>query len=232
MFFPSTRSWIRESSSRNVTSSVQWHAFSAAQPCLNVYEFEAGGRLASRRRIVLDAPCSVHDFAITSRYAVFYVSPYLLDLASLLGEGRTTMESLRWQPDLGSRLLVVARDSGTPDRVGRSYHEFWMLGISRAGRPGRKFFDQLVHCDWRDGTVDVYQAPAGHYLGGEPVFIPASPGEEAAAGVVICQDFDAARRESAFAAAHVGRGPLALVRLPRPIPFGFHASFERARADR
>jgi all-trans-8'-apo-beta-carotenal 15,15'-oxygenase len=297
-------------------------SFSAAQPCLHVYEFDAGGRLASRRRVALEAPCSVHDFAITPRYAVFYVSPYLLDVTSLLGEGRTTMESLRWRPELGSRILVVARESGTvavdapigrgyclhlinafegpedgrlivdlieydrplydqyqtipdlfvdvgpgrpvrfsldldgrhpprtrglgyglapdfpsidPDRIGRPYRHFWMLGISRAGEPGRKFFDQLVHCDWRDGSVEVYHAEPGHYLGGEPVFIPGPPGRDTASGVVICQDFDAARRESAFAvfdASHVSRGPLARLRLSQPIPFGFHASFDPAEAVR
>jgi all-trans-8'-apo-beta-carotenal 15,15'-oxygenase len=297
-------------------------SFSAAQPCLHVYEFDAGGRLGSRRRVALDAPCSVHDFAITPRYAVFYVSPYLLDVGALLGAGQTTMESLRWRPELGSRIVVVGRDRGTvaldvrvgqgyclhlinafergedglltvdlieydrplydqyqtipdlfvdvgpghpvrftldlegrrpperraldysrapdfpsidPGSVGRPYSHFWMLGISRAGQPGRKFFDQLIHCDWRDGAVEVYQATAGHYLGGEPVLIPASPGGDAAAGVVICQDFDAARRESAFAvfdASRVSRGPLARLRLPRPIPFGFHASFDPVGAGR
>jgi carotenoid cleavage dioxygenase-like enzyme len=52
---------------------------------------------------------------------------------------------------------------------------------------------------------------------------------------VICQDFDAARRESFFAvfdASNVVRGPMARLRLSQPIPFGFHASFDRARGDR
>jgi carotenoid cleavage dioxygenase-like enzyme len=291
--------------------------FSASQPCLYLYQFDADGRLNSRRRVGLDGPCSVHDFAITRRFAVFYLSPYLLDIESLVGQGRTTMDSLRWRPELGSRLLVVARNDGSvavdtpvgrgyclhlinafehddnrltvdlieydrplydqyqtipdlfvdvgegrpvrfdldlegrhpplrqalaycsapdfpsidPTRTGRPYRDFWMMGISRTGRPGRKFFDQLVHANWSDGTVDVYQAPEGHFLGGEPVFIPAVERQGSSAGAVICQDFEAARPQSFFAvfdALNLARGPLARLRLSQPIPFGFHASFHRA----
>jgi carotenoid cleavage dioxygenase-like enzyme len=299
-------------------------SFSASQPCLHLYECDAIGRVHSRRRVKLRSPCAVHDFAITPRFAVFYLSPYVLDIASLLGEGRTTMDSLRWEPEQGSRLLVVAREDGSlaidspvghgyclhlinafenrednqltvdlieyerplydqyqtipdlfvdvaegrpvrlvvdldacnsptrqvlayslaPDfpsidraRTGRSYDDFWMLGISMTRRSGRKFFDQLVHAKWSDRHVEAYQAPPGHYFGGEPVFVSASNKTKTIAGAVICQDFDAARRESFFVvfdAANVARGPLARLRVPQPIPFGFHASFrpDRSRPTR
>ena len=292
-------------------------SFSATQPCLHLYHFDTTGHLSSRRRVALNAPCAVHDFAITPRFAVFYLSPYLLEIGSLLGAGRTTMDSLRWRPELGSHLLVVTRGDGSvavdapvglgyclhlinafedrdaglltvdlieydqplydqyqaipnlfvnvgegrpvrlvvdldgrhppvrqalpyacapdfpsidPGRIGHPYRDFWMLGISRIGHAGRKFFDQLVHASWSYGTVEVYLAQEGHYLGGEPIFIPAAPGGESADGVVICQDFDAVHRESFFAvfnASNVARGPVARLRVPQPIPFGFHASFNR-----
>jgi all-trans-8'-apo-beta-carotenal 15,15'-oxygenase len=238
-------------------------SFSGSHPCLHLYQFDANGRLSSRRRIGLSAPCAVHDFAITRRFAVFYLSPYVLEIKALLVEGRTTMDSLRWCPELGSRVLVVARGDGSvaaqapvghgyclhlinafedgrdgkltvdlieydrplydqyqtipdlfinvgdgapvrfvidvegrdspvrrtlayrsapdfpsidPDRIGKAYRDFWMLGISRACQPGRKFFDQLVHANWSSDSIEVYQAPEGHYLGGEPIFIPAALG--------------------------------------------------------
>jgi carotenoid cleavage dioxygenase-like enzyme len=109
----------------------------------------------------------------------------------------------------------------------RPYDEFWMLGISATGRPGRKFFDQLVHCDWRAEAVrDVWQAPPGVYLGGEPAFAP-DPAD-AAGGAVVCPLFDATRGESAcavFDAHRVAAGPLALLRLGSPIHLAFHAFF-------
>src|SRR5262249_1504817 len=111
-----------------------------------------------------------------------------------------------------------------PGRIGLSYRDFWMLGISKVGRRGRKFFDQLVHASWSDaGADDVYRAPEGHYLGGEPIYVGAARG-----GAVICQVFDAGRTASAFVvfdAESVAKGPVATLRLDEPQPFGFHASF-------
>jgi carotenoid cleavage dioxygenase-like enzyme len=110
----------------------------------------------------------------------------------------------------------------------RPYRDFWMLGISATGRPGRKFFDQLVHAAWTcPKACDVYQAPPLHYLCAEPIFI-GNPGDKTA-GAVICQIFDANRVRSSFAifdAFNVIRGPVATLRLREPIHLGFHASFD------
>ena len=215
-------------------------SFAPSEPALHLYRFTAEGRLADRTRVPLPYPCSVHDFALTPRHAVFHLNPYLLDVAALR-TGRTTLESLSWQPDRGSRLLLVVRDTGVateipvghgyclhlvnafeaagrltadliefdrpvydqyllpdlfadvspgrpvryvvdvtagtvlerrevdyrqapdfpaidPREAGRPYRDFWMLGIAAAGRPGRKFFDQLARGDWDTGCVhDVYR---------------------------------------------------------------------------
>ncbi|HEV3469707.1 MAG TPA: carotenoid oxygenase family protein [Pyrinomonadaceae bacterium] len=288
-------------------------AFSASEPALSFYRFDAGGALALRRRLPLEHPCTVHDFGLSRSYAVFYLSPYLLDVESFVAGGLSLMDSLRWEPRRGSRLLVVSRETGEPvasvpvgaryclhlvncferggllyadvleldrpvydqyrnvpdlftdvcegrpvryalgaggrevvarqpldypaypdlpsvdpRRAGAPCEEFWMLGISSAGRRGRKFFDQLVHADWAEGRPrDIYQAPPLHYLCGEPVFVP-DPGRERG-GAVICQVFDAARASCAFAvfdAGHVSAGPLATLRLDAPVHFGFHAAFQ------
>jgi all-trans-8'-apo-beta-carotenal 15,15'-oxygenase len=116
----------------------------------------------------------------------------------------------------------------SPRQLTQPYRDFWMLGISATGRPGRKFFDQLAHANWTCAKAcDVYQAKPLHYLGGEPIFI-ADPAREKA-GVVICQIFDAERVSSAFAifdAFNVAAGPIATIRLSEPISIGFHASFK------
>lgn len=115
-----------------------------------------------------------------------------------------------------------------PRRAARPYEDFWMLGISATGRRGRKFFDQLVHARWDDArTLDIYQPPAAHYLGGEPIFVPDS--SNARAGAVICQIFDAHSRTTSFAvfdAFDVAAGPAASLRLRAPIHLGFHATFD------
>jgi all-trans-8'-apo-beta-carotenal 15,15'-oxygenase len=258
---------------------------------------------------------SIHDFGLSPRYAVFYVSPYVLDMAAVARGGASLLEALHWQPERGSTLLVVARESGEqvaalpvgrgyclhfincfedgdrltvdllrwerpvydqyqpvpdlfgdigdgrpvrfvidtrvrdvvhaaeidygqapdfasidPRQAGRPYDTFWMLGISTAGRRGRKFFDQLARADWGDGAPrDVYQAARGRYLAGEPVFIP-DP-DTAKGGAVMCQLFDAERHASAFGifdAFDVARGPVAQLTVPGPVHAGFHAAFYAA----
>src|SRR4029077_9928689 len=93
----------------------------------------------------------------------------------------------------------------------KSYDEFWMLGISSAGSPGRKFFDQLVHGSWNKPALDVYQAGPMRYLSGEPVVISARDSDEA---VVVCQEMNASERTSYFLlfdAKNVSGGAIARV---------------------
>jgi all-trans-8'-apo-beta-carotenal 15,15'-oxygenase len=78
-------------------------SFSVTQPRLNVYRFGAQAQLFYRKRLRLDYPCSVHDFSL---------SPYILDMEALIQEGRTLMDALRWEPERGSQLRIVSRDSG------------------------------------------------------------------------------------------------------------------------
>ena len=104
-----------------------------------------------------------------------------------------------------------------------------MLGISKAtGQNGRKFYDELVHVEWQQDTVrDLYRAPAGSYLGGEPVFV-GDPSDESK-GAIICQIHDTSNQQSDFAifdAFDVSAGPQARLHLRHPIRLGFHACFD------
>ncbi len=85
--------------------------FSSQAPRLYFYCFGPEG-LRYRKAVSLEYSCSIHDFSLSRRYAVFYLSPYLMDAAGLQREGRTVMDSLQWQPELGSRLLVLERGTG------------------------------------------------------------------------------------------------------------------------
>jgi len=121
----------------------------------------------------------------------------------------------------------------TAPRLGaRPAGDAWMLGISATGRQGRKFYDQLVHCDWRRGAgraPAVWQAPKGQYLTGEPA-LAAHPADAAHPGHValVCPLFDALRGESrylVFDALDVESGPRAEIVLEAPLPTAFHAAF-------
>jgi all-trans-8'-apo-beta-carotenal 15,15'-oxygenase len=293
-------------------------SFSVEQPTLNLYEFDAQARLIRRRRFPLHFQHSNHDFAITGNYAVFYLSPLVMDFRKFWGEGVSVMDAMTWNPGLGSRILIVPRESKTEEAVevaagegyclhlincfetredliavdvleldapaypeyqpipdlfatvplcrpvrylvhrklkkvveriamdfdrssdfpatdkrlvGSEYDDFWMLGISAAGKPGRKFFDLLAHGKWTAGDVgDVFQTPPGHYLGGEPLYAgnPRDPGE----AVIINELVDAGRDRSEivlFDASRVSAGPIARLGLRHKIHPGFHTSFHQEK---
>lgn len=90
--------------------------FSPARPTLTYYRFTAAGDLALRRRHVIDHPVSVHDFARSKHFAVFDLSPYVLDFEAFR-DGASLFEALTWKPELGRVLLILDRLSG--DEVAR-----------------------------------------------------------------------------------------------------------------
>jgi all-trans-8'-apo-beta-carotenal 15,15'-oxygenase len=288
-------------------------SFAAERPTLTLYRFDRRGGLLYRRRQPLDLPASVHDFGLSQRHAVVYLAPYLMDVEGFLRGGATVMDSLTWQPERGSRLLVYDRESGNlradvpigsryclhhvnafedgagrllvdvlelPEPVyedyrplpdlfvevapaepvryeldlerqavvgrralplawaadfpavdahltGRPYRHFWLLAVSATGRPGRKFLDRLVHLDWDGGPPDVWAAPPGSYLAGEPVFVPEA-GRPGGNGLVLAPLLDAGALSTAllvFDALAVARGPVARLRLGWPLHLAFHACF-------
>ncbi len=87
-------------------------SYSSRAPRLHYFRFESNRSLAVRAIAPLDAPYSVHDFALSDRYAVIHLGPYFLDVERLLHAGTTTIDALEWMPEMGSRLMVLSRDDG------------------------------------------------------------------------------------------------------------------------
>lgn len=163
----------------------------------------------------------------------------LPDLFTTVGPGRP----VRLIVDLERRQVVerLALDYerapdfpvAVPRHGARAADDVWMLGMSAAGRQGRKFFDQLVHGDWRRGhgaTVTVWQAPRGQYLAGEPALAPhpAAAPDDPAGAALVCPLFDAVSGESrylVFDAMDVAAGPCAEVCMEAPLPTAFHAAY-------
>ena len=85
--------------------------FSSRNPRLYFYCFGAQG-MRFRTAIPLPYACCVHDFVISRHYAIFYLAPYILDINGILQDGRTVMDSLSWEPERESRLVVLERSSG------------------------------------------------------------------------------------------------------------------------
>jgi len=121
-------------------------------------------------------------------------------------------------------------DAASP---GAPYSRLWMLGISNAGRRGRKFFDELVQVDWQSLlSARMYRAPGGSYMAGEPVFI-GDPGD-ASGGAVICPMLDPDQNRTVFGffdACAIEAGPIARVIVRPALHAMFHGVFVARAAD-
>ncbi|HEV7892438.1 MAG TPA: carotenoid oxygenase family protein [Pyrinomonadaceae bacterium] len=115
-------------------------AFSETAPTLNLYRFGPRAELVYRSRLPLERASTVHDFGLSPSYAVFYLSPYVLDMRRFVAEGHTLMESLRWEQGVESVLLVVSRETG--EQV--------------ASFPvGQRYCLHFVNCFEREGLLSV-----------------------------------------------------------------------------
>lgn len=76
---------------------------------LSIYCVKPGGELARAVTIPVPKVAMVHDFAVTERHLVFLLPPLVFD-ADRARAGATFLDSHRWQPELGLRVLVLHKD--------------------------------------------------------------------------------------------------------------------------
>ncbi len=76
------------------------------EPYLYFHVIDAHGGLKRRVPIDLPRPVSMHDFAITEHYALFFDQPYVFDLEAAATNGFP----FRWHDDLPARVGVLPRD--------------------------------------------------------------------------------------------------------------------------
>ncbi|MEO0424778.1 MAG: carotenoid oxygenase family protein [Pseudomonadota bacterium] len=72
---------------------------------LFVYRISGDGTVIDAQPITTQIPGYLHSFAMSDRYLMFYLGPHVFEHG-----GNTFVDSFRWTPDLGSRVLVVDKD--------------------------------------------------------------------------------------------------------------------------
>lgn len=82
-----------------------------AKTALNLYCHDRRGHLQQRSRFPLDGLPLIHDFVLAGDYLVFCVSPVRLNLWPAALQLQSFSESLVWQPDRGTEILVFDRHS-------------------------------------------------------------------------------------------------------------------------
>jgi carotenoid cleavage dioxygenase-like enzyme len=138
--------------------------------------------------------------------------------------------SLRFRDEVleGERLLelpaVDRRRTGLPSRYS------WLLETT--DDPDTVVFSGVARHDSRTGALDTWEAGEAD-APGEITFVPASTGAAEGEGWALTYSVDLTRGTSDLVvldAGDVASGPVARVRLPQRVPFGFHGTWVPARA--
>ena len=118
-------------------------SFSSERPVINLYRFNPSGGLVYRRRLPVPDPCSVHDFCVSPSYVMVYLNGLVLDIASIREGGSTVQESMSFEPERGSSLLIADRETGrrlAQVPIGRGYS---LHTINAFEEPGRLIYDVI-----------------------------------------------------------------------------------------
>jgi len=77
---------------------------------LSIYRIKPDGELAQAVTMAVPKIAMVHDFVVTERHLVLLLPPLVFD-AERAKAGQTFLHSHVWQPELGLRVLVLAKDA-------------------------------------------------------------------------------------------------------------------------
>jgi carotenoid cleavage dioxygenase len=113
-------------------------------------------------------------------------------------------------------------------RAGLSYRHGWFAGNRR--RPGGTGFDTIAHIDLKTGRRADFALPDGDFTS-EPVFVPRHADAAEGEGWVVALIYRGAEDRSDFVvldAQDVAAGPVALAKIPRRVPHGFHGNWRAA----
>ena len=87
------------------------------QPCINLYRINPAGNMAGIGRILLDRFPFCHDFALTNRYAIFFVGSIVFTgMTGFFLGTRSISGCLKYDPDCPMKIIVVDLDTLLPVR--------------------------------------------------------------------------------------------------------------------
>jgi carotenoid cleavage dioxygenase-like enzyme len=116
---------------------------------LKLYELASDVRLIGE--VPLRFPTLIHDFVPTARHFVFLCPPRRLDVPRLLAGVAPFVDTLRWEADRGSEILVVPRSN--PDRPVRfEVPAFFLWHIAAAWEEGDEIVVDFVR--YADDATD------------------------------------------------------------------------------
>ena len=92
----------------NFGAGVSGFGFKGPKPCLNVYRVDRDGQMAEKHQVPLDNFPFCHDFALSDRYAIFFLGSIVFGnmLPVVLGT-RTISDQVIFDPAIPMQIVVV-----------------------------------------------------------------------------------------------------------------------------
>jgi carotenoid cleavage dioxygenase-like enzyme len=143
----------------------------------------------------------------------------------------------RWTIDLARGDVKMEKLDDVPAEFPRLDERYTGLPYSHgyAGgtlrpREGALSFDTILHYNVTTGSRSAHELPEGSYTG-EPVFVPSRSDAPEGEGVLLATIYREAEHSSdllVLDAENVEKEPLATIKLPTRVPFGFHGNWRPA----
>ncbi|MDZ7959175.1 MAG: carotenoid oxygenase family protein [Aulosira sp. DedQUE10] len=78
---------------------------------LNVYKSDFTGKILQKAKFTLEGFPAIHDFVLAGQYLVFFAPAVRVNIWSILLGTSTYSNSLKWQPEVGTQILVIDREN-------------------------------------------------------------------------------------------------------------------------
>ncbi|WP_427158258.1 carotenoid oxygenase family protein [Aliinostoc sp. HNIBRCY26] len=90
---------------------------------LNIYKSNYTGKILQKNKFTLEGFPVIHDFVLAGQYLIFFAPPVRINVMPVLFGVGTYSDSMKWQPELGTEILVFDRETLT--LVSRAKTEPW-----------------------------------------------------------------------------------------------------------
>ncbi|MEH2359176.1 carotenoid oxygenase family protein [Nostoc sp.] len=129
---------------------------------LNLYKSDRTGKIIQKAALKLDRYSLMHDFVLTQRYLVFFMPPMRLKILSLLLRLTTFSESLLWQPQLGTQVLIFDRENLSLVSRGETEPWFnWHFGNGYEDEDGSVILDVVRYSDFQQTNEYLREIATG-----------------------------------------------------------------------
>ncbi len=135
---------------------------------LNLFRCDSTGQIQQVGEVPLPRLSLVHDVCLAGPYLVFFVPPLQLQALPLLLGFRSYSDALQWQPDQGTQIIVVDRQ--TLQEVSRYDTDPWFqwhFGNGYVDQDGSVVVDYIRYPDFQINQW-LAEVPTGHPLASTP----------------------------------------------------------------